>query len=391
MIDALYRCRPLGRLALVAGSGLLLALLGTPASASSDSEVERLRKAIEESRERVVGHERQERDLLELLEQVDRGLEDLRSEVARTQQRADDAEAALREIEPRLERVRRELAATRRAMARRAVALYKAGEAGPLRVLFSSASLPELLAKASVLERLLEHDAGLVARFSDDYERLRGIEREAAETARGRDEALELLERRSAALAAERDARQQMLVEVQADRGRERALLVELERAARALEETLAGLGASSREAVPSPDGAAFSSRRGSLAWPAAAAIRQPFGRVVDADYRTEIFRKGVEFAAGAGDSVHAVAHGQIRFAGWFRGYGKIVIVDHGDGYFSVSGHMAEIYVELGDSVEEGDTIGTVGDTGSLSGPGLYFELREGSTPLDPADWLGAG
>jgi septal ring factor EnvC (AmiA/AmiB activator) len=64
------------------------------------------------------------------------------------------------------------------------------------------------------------------------------------------------------------------------------------------------------------------------------------------------------------------------------------VILDHGEQYFTVCGHLAEIFVSLGDAVAEGDTIGSVGETGSLTGPSLYFEVRRGSRPLDPALWL---
>jgi SAM-dependent methyltransferase len=85
-----------------------------------------------------------------------------------------------------------------------------------------------------------------------------------------------------------------------------------------------------------------------------------------------------------------AVAGGIVRFAGWFRGYGRIVIVDHGDGFHSISGHLDEIYVKVGVPVEEGEALGTVGETGSLGGPSLYFELRQDGQPIDPEPWLAA-
>ena len=94
------------------------------------------------------------------------------------------------------------------------------------------------------------------------------------------------------------------------------------------------------------------------------------------------------EFEAEGGESVRAVAPGAVRFAGWFRGYGRLVIVDHGDDYFTVVSHLEDTFVAVGDVVAEGDTLGSVGETGSLTGPSLYFEIRRGSEPLDPADWL---
>jgi septal ring factor EnvC (AmiA/AmiB activator) len=116
--------------------------------------------------------------------------------------------------------------------------------------------------------------------------------------------------------------------------------------------------------------------------------VLRGFGRVLDAEYRTETFRKGVDFAADAGEPVRAVAPGEVRFAGWFRGYGRIVILDHGGGYFTVSGHLDQIEVEVGQQLAAGAEIGSVGETGSLSGPRLYFEIRRGAEPLDPALWL---
>jgi septal ring factor EnvC (AmiA/AmiB activator) len=80
-----------------------------------------------------------------------------------------------------------------------------------------------------------------------------------------------------------------------------------------------------------------------------------------------------------------------VRFAGWFRGFGRIVILDHGDDYFSVSGHLSEMAVAVGDRVGRGAVIGAVGDTGSLSGPQLYFEIRRGGEALDPREWLRSG
>lgn len=385
-----------GRFGAAGAAAVLLVALVAPVvradeeSARTDGEIDALRADIAATRERVVAHEQQERDILQLLEQIDRGVEALRDDVRRSERRAARAQEDLAHVEDRLETVRTSLASTRRAMSRRAVALYKTGEIGPLRVLFASVDLQQMLSKMWTLERLLRYDAGLVSRYTLEHERLLAIEEEAARALLARDAARQRLDVRSAALAQERVARRELLERVRDDRSQERSLLVELERAARALEETLARLGDAD---VPEAelDGARFAGQQGQLARPVDGEVRARFGRVVDDEYQTETFRNGIEIAAVAGESVRAVAKGQVRFAGWFRGYGKIVIVDHGGGYFTVSGHLADIYVEVGDVVDAGDTLGSVGDTGSLGGPGLYFEVRSGRESLDPAQWLATG
>jgi septal ring factor EnvC (AmiA/AmiB activator) len=164
--------------------------------------------------------------------------------------------------------------------------------------------------------------------------------------------------------------------------------LVELEAAARALEETLQTLGSSPGRTRAKRDGVSFSSRKGKLEPPVSGSIVRSFGEVVDAQFRTKTFRKGVDFSADSGTPVRAVAAADVRFAGWFRGYGKIVILDHAERFFTISGHLDSIDVAVGDQVEEGGRVGSVGETGSLSGPRLYFEIRQGSEALDPVEWF---
>jgi septal ring factor EnvC (AmiA/AmiB activator) len=355
--------------------------------ADGGEDLEALREAIAASRDRVGEFERSERDLLEVLEDIDRESTRLRAEVRAARSAAENARKQLEALRPQVEAATQKLERTRRAMATRAVALYKAGEVGPVRVLFSSVSVQDLLVRASSLRRLLDVDAALVARYDIDLAELRSAEAQAAEARDARERAVAEWAKRERELEAERVVRGELLARARNDRTRERAMLVELERAARALEEKLATLSQRGGEGF---DGLGFAQLAGRLPQPVPARIAAPFGRVVDDEFGTETFRKGVEFAADAGDSVKAVAPGQVRFAGWFRGYGRIVIVDHGEGYFSVSGHLDQVFVEAGDAVGPGDTLGTVGETGSLSGPSLYFELRASGEPLDPAGWFTA-
>ena len=379
----------LSRRALALGIAAALAVAG--ASGAEEPSLEELRSAILESRERVGAHEREERSLLEQLEESDRLSDVLRRQV----ERAREAAAVAHENAERFEEERvaagERLDRTRAAMSKRVIALYKAGDVGPVRFLFASSSMPELLTRASALETLVRFDADLVDRHRRDLESFERLESESRRAAEERDATASLLAKHSAELESERRLRRRLLRGVREDRTQERALLVELEKAARALEATVEALGEESAAGDLPPTATGFADRKGRLASPLAARIKLPFGRVVDEEFRTETFRKGVEFEARGGESVRAVAPGAVRFAGWFRGYGRLVIVDHGDAWYSVMGHLADIFVEVGAAVTEGDTVGAVGDTGSLAGPSLYFELRAGSEPVDPEEWLVPG
>jgi len=370
---------------------LLVLVLLAPAASRADqppAELESLRRAIEERRERVAEYERRERGLFEAIQFVDEAIRALSVDLDRARREASSARDRLRALKASSAELEVRLARTKRALANRAIALYKAGELGPLRMIFASGSLRDRLQRIHTLRRLVRHDQRLLTRFREEAAALAEARREAVRAAAQRDQAERRFRTRSAELEREQRAKRELLLAVRSDRSRERAVLNELEAAARALEETLRHLRESPRPRRAEPIEVSFSSLQGQLEAPVPGPLLRGFGRVLDEEFRTETFRKGVDFEVEAGDPVTCVADGEVRFAGWFRGYGQLVILDHGEDYFTVSGHLDEIDVEVGDRLQSGDRIGRSGETGSLSGPRLYFEIRKGSGALDPADWL---
>jgi septal ring factor EnvC (AmiA/AmiB activator) len=375
---------------LVCAAALCAAAAARAQSGEEEGDLERLRRAIEASRERVALYEREERGLLEALDAIEESAELLERDTLRAQRRAKSAREELARSETAAREVALRLAQLERAMGARARALYRAGELGAIPLLFSAGDLREFLSRVQALRLLLVHDAELLARHRKASQSLLARRSAASRAAEQSRAAHALLEQRYAQLAEERERKRQLVYQRKHSRSRERAALAELEIAGRALEEAVAALPARPL-AAPARPGAGFAARRGRLPAPVDAPIAQGFGRVVDDESRTATLRKGVEFAAPQGAPVRAVADGGVRYAGRFRGYGKTVILDHGDGYFSVSAHLAETRVAVGQSVAAGDEIGSVGDTGSLAGPLLYFELRRGGEALDPRGWLAGG
>jgi septal ring factor EnvC (AmiA/AmiB activator) len=370
-------------------AALTLALTAAaPAAADRADELEALRRAIEEHRERVEAHEREQRSLLETLEEMDRAVEALGRDAERARSEAAEARTRLVELEGQEAVLEAKLVRVRRALAGRAVALYKAGEPGPLRLLFSAESFSSLLRRIEALRLLVDRDRQLIDVVRATASGLDEARAEAREVAERGEESEARLVRRSSQLERERQARRVVLRQVRQDRTRARGALYELEAAAKTLEETLEKLGRSPRRSGGQAPRISFARRRGALALPVDGSLAAGFGRVVDREFATETFRNGVEFEAPEGTPVRAVADAEVRFAGWFRGYGKLVILDHGEEYFSVSGHLEQILVEVGDRVATADLIGAVGQTGSLAGPRLYFELRLGRQALDPRAWF---
>ena len=138
---------------------------------------------------------------------------------------------------------------------------------------------------------------------------------------------------------------------------------------------------------------AAINIGRNSLVWPIKGKIISKFGKEYQEQLKTWIFRDGIKIAAKQGQAVIAVADGNIIFAGQFRSYGNVVIIDHGEGFFTIYGFLSKIEVEQNQKVIEGQIIGLIGQ--DTQGPGmgsnqsaLYFEIRKGTAAQDPEIWL---
>lgn len=127
-----------------------------------------------------------------------------------------------------------------------------------------------------------------------------------------------------------------------------------------------------------------FAKLKGKLYWPALGKVNALFGKPRKV---ARIKWNGVMIKARQGNNVRAISHGRVAYADWLRGYGLLVIIDHGDGYMSLYGHNESLTKETGDWVEAGDIIGQVGNTGGQAKAGLYFEIRHNGTPTNPKIW----
>ncbi len=132
----------------------------------------------------------------------------------------------------------------------------------------------------------------------------------------------------------------------------------------------------------------AFEKRKSKLPWPIEGPVIRKFGKIVHPIYKTVTMSNGLDIKASEGEAVLCVAPGQIDYIGWMRGYGKFVIVNHFGGYLTIYGHMNRIDVATDQKVKYGTVLGIVGDTGSLNGVKLHFQIRKSTETLNPQDWL---
>ncbi len=131
-----------------------------------------------------------------------------------------------------------------------------------------------------------------------------------------------------------------------------------------------------------------FGAQKGRLSMPLRGRLISGFGRHKHAQFNSYTVSNGLSIAAPAGADVRAIYEGTVIFAEYFKGYGNMVIVDHGGGYFSLYAHNSRIAKRAGTSVAKNDILASVGDIDSANGPMLYFEIRYQGKPVDPSAWV---
>jgi len=277
-------------------------------------------------------------------------------------------------------RAKRETALSR--FRRRLQALHQMPTGARLAVLGGAHSLADYLDVTRVLRWVAREDHSLQDRYLKESERLRNLEA-----------ALDMHERNIETLDSQARSQQARLTAQRRDRLdllRQLSMRRELAAEARA-ERDKAASNLYRMVARLTPLGhqdARFATNRGRLPWPAVGPIATHFGLQTDADNGAVTMANGITIRAPSGVTVQAVADGTVVYADWFAAYGQVVIVQHGEDYYTLVAHLAAVNVHAGDAVSIGAVVGTVGETGSLEGPALYFEIRQGATPVEPEAWL---
>ena len=386
---------------------LTLALADLPAAAqpakrddpgqAERRKLEQTQKQLREEREKAAEARRKETSLLAELEQIDRRLADKQQEVVRLDARIQRVQGEIRGLRGEIDKLETSRGGQQQALARRLRTLYKIHAQGAaLPLILTGADAETRAAAIRHLGSLASLDARVIREYRVTSDNL--SDRKGREETR-QDELATLradAKREQAEVDREAGRRRILLTKVRDERAYHERMVGELTEAAQRLEAFIRDLPAKQRRLAKVPPArppgdtpsVGFGELRGRLPWPTDGRIVSAFGPQVHPRFGTKTFRNGVDIEAAGGTDVAAVYAGHVVYTGWFKGYGNLIIVDHGHEYYTLYAHVAEILVKEGDDVRQTQRIGTVGDTGSLAGPRLYFEVRYQGKPQDPEQWL---
>jgi septal ring factor EnvC (AmiA/AmiB activator) len=359
-------------------------------AAESARQLEGIKKKIEQQRQGLTQTKKKEDSVLGSLAKIDAELDKKRKELKTVSTGLQAILADLDKKEAELARIDASLAKRREWLQRRAAALYRWQRSGASVTLLTGAeSVGELMRRERYLSAILASDRSQIDRLSEDAARETSLAREledkraAASLQKGRLSALEQ------SIRAERQKKEIILASIRREKESRQRALKELEQAALRLQKMIDELNRRSAGLPKQPrSGTGFEMLKGKLDYPVQGKIAGAFGKTLHPEFSAELFRNGIDIDAPIGEEVRAVEAGRVLFADRFSGYGKMMIIDHGERYYTVYGHLADIFKQAGEPVRRGEPIAQVGDSDSLAGSRLYFELRKDGKPVDPAPWF---
>jgi septal ring factor EnvC (AmiA/AmiB activator) len=356
-------------------------------------ELQRIKREMREKKKELTRADRKERSILAELETIDRGIQTGSAELIDQQQRLRTSEVALREVEENNTVLNRELTALKQNYSQRLRALYKLTRGGYAVAILSPDGLGQTLKRIKYLGMIADRDRVIMREYGNALTKLAMRQAEIAEKKN------ELLARRrvvsatKAALEARKQKKAVILASVRHEKGQYEQSLNELEEASASLWAMIKKGEREKRAPIATPPAARkwheIADRdRTRLPWPLEGQVLTRFGMQRHPQFGTMVFRRGIEIQAREGESVRAVRDGQVAYADWYKGYGKLMILDHGDGFYTLYGNLSQLGLNKGDQVARGQVLGLAGETGSLKGSKLYFEIRRNGEAQDPLQWL---
>jgi septal ring factor EnvC (AmiA/AmiB activator) len=372
-----------------------------------NATIRKLQEGIIDHKIKILGARKKERTLLGELEKIEKNLLVQKNMLMTLRTESEKQELLLSDKQEYLKQVLAEKRAHQVHVKNRLAAYYRMGSVGLMNVIFSSESLPQLLDFKEYFGRMVQHDHAIIQEYLGQLkESNRAREEHAREKLRLLKLAGEVRENENQ-LTRIREEKNYLLKQVNTEQHLYEQAVLEIEEAAADLAATLQRIRAAADPQPVAPQHSrnvgtekdtlqqeqsavqeGFPAQKGLLAPPVPGAVITSFRQKVKGKFDVSSIADGIDIRVENGVEIKSVYDGKIIHSGYLRGYGNLIIIDHGQQYFSLISRAAEFYKKEGTKVATGEIIGVTGEGDPLYGEGLHFEIRRGSNPEDPLLWL---
>ena len=353
-------------------------------AATPHEEYKKIQKEIKTHKEKLEKVKKRESSILTDLEMTNRQLSRVEFELRKYRKRLIETESNISKVENEISLNKSNIERQREWIKRRLRAMQKYGRTSDTVMLFLSADdISQVMRVGKFLQYITVYEHRMLNAYREDLEDLNEKEKQLVKLKTELMNNRERVEAEEASIAKTKKEKEMLFASVRREESSYKNMLKELKDASKKLLDVIR-----ESEKTDSFSAKGFSKLKGNLPWPVNGKVAIPYGSQKDPQFNTPIFRSGAYIQSNDNSFARAVYNGKVVFAEWFKGYGQLVIVNHGEGYHTLYGSLTEIFAKVGDIIKGKEVVGRVGNSGILNVPGLYFELRYKGKPLDPLQWL---
>jgi len=371
-------------LAAVLVFALLCPSLSAATSSSPEQEYKKLQERLAEEKKKLGAAHARERSVLNELDDVNTRLTKVEEDLRKSRRNLRQTEAAIEESTRNITQTKNNIDRQRTWIRRKLRSMNRLGYGGDtLTQILSAEDVTQLMRTWKYLEHITRYEHRIIQAYGENLrkqeEEQKKLERLRAEL-KAREQKVRAAENE---LAEAKKAKEDILHAVRNEKATRQKMISELAEASRRMLEII-------RQSAQTDDyaGKGFPQLKGRLMWPSEGRIAVPYGSQKDPRFDTPVFRNGIHIQTDASADVRSIYAGKVIFADWFKGFGQLIIINHGNGYHTLYGNLSEIFSKVGDIIRENQVIGKVGTSVVINAPGIYFEIRYRGKPLDPTQWL---
>lgn len=363
---------------------MMMILPSVSYSTTPEEEYKKIQKKIREQKKRINRAQKREFSVLNEIEYVNKRLKRIKAELRIFKRKLSQTRSEIRTVNTEIAKTEISLEKQRDWIKRKLRIMHKFGYSGDIVMLILSVEdISQMMRFWKYLENITRHEHKILSDYrknlSDLDEKSNRLQLLKADLKKD-EEKIKIKENE---MAEEKRSKKIILSSVRHKKASYQKMLSELKKASRKL---LKIIRESSKTDTYS--GTGFLRRKGRLSFPAEGKLAIPYGSQKDPQFNTPVFRNGIHIQTDSNTDAKSVYKGRVIFAEWFKGFGQLVIINHGSGYHTLYGNLSEIFSHVGDIIKEKQVLGKVGTSGILNAPGLYFEIRYRGKPLDPTQWL---
>lgn len=350
------------------------------------------REKIATEEEKVAAFSRKEMEVIEGLNEIDYGLNQARLKsrtLAQETQALAMKNASVRESK---EILAEQMAQAQSYSGQRLNALYRMHMIGRLDIAGAPSSVFDFVLTQNAMKRVVQSDLQVLETQDRDLAELSRLDAQLAQQVVEKRDLEAELNLQIRIKEKETIKKEAILYEIQRKKNLSQAALLSLKASASDLNDKMSVLDQQVLPPVEDPlGGSSFSRQKGLLRIPVQGQIVSGFGTFQNGDYKSFTFQSGIDIKVERGEPVRSVFKGEVLFAQWLKGYGNLMIINHGDNYYTLYAHVEEFFKKKGEAVDTGEVIATTGDTGSIKGLCLHFEVRHHGKPVNPMQWIRKG